>query len=89
MEQHYQKMYADIIYPAIYGKAYEEPVQLSIDDEDELIDDNDTDTLDAANKYNQERTKFQKGNEKGIRFAAKDPEPDEDQLEIENEDDIL
>ena len=89
MEQHYQKMYADIIYPAIYGKAYEEPVQLSIDDTDELIDDNDTDTLDAANEYNKERTRFQKGNEKGIRFASKDPEPDEDQLEIENEDDIL
>lgn len=89
MEKHYPKMYADIIYPSIYGRPYEEPVQLAIDDADSLIDDNDTDTLDAANEYNKERTRFQKGNEKGIRFASKDPEPDEDQLQIENEDDIL
>ena len=27
MEQHYKKLYADVIYPAIYKKPYEEPVQ--------------------------------------------------------------
>jgi hypothetical protein len=88
MEKHYPKLYADIIYPALYGKEYEEPVQLDIEDETELISDNDTDTLDAANAYNKDRTQFQKGNEKGIRFAS-EPKEDPDQLEIENEDDIL
>ncbi len=91
MERHYPKMYADIIYPAVYGRSYEDDVQLSIDDTDNLISDNDTDTMDAANRYNQDRTKFQKGNENGIRFAPNEPEEDEDQLKIDldNEDDIL
>ena len=92
MEKHYKKLYADIMYPAIYGKKYEEPVQLTIDDNDaenNLATETDTDTLDTANKYNQERTKFQKGNNKGVRFS---PEEDEDsQLELDleepNEDD--
>lgn len=71
MQQHYKKLYADIIYPAIYGKPYEEPVQLTFDD----IDDNDTlssdkDTMDQAVNYNQQRTRFQKGNTQGVRFAS-------------------
>ena len=82
MEKHYQKLYADIIYPAIFNAKYEEPVQLSIDD----IDSDDTlhtdsDTLDSANKYNQERTKFQKGNQQGVRFAPNGDESN-DQLEL-------
>lgn len=91
MEKHYSKLYADIIYPAVYGKPYEEPVQLSIDDMEDNGDDlsTDSDTLDKANEYNKERTRFQKGNTQGIRFAPNQPKPDEDQLSIENEDDIL
>lgn len=90
MEKHYNRLYADIIYPSIYGKPYEEPVQLSIDDmgaDDELQ--TDTDTIDKANIYNQDRTRFQKGNTQGIRFASNPPKPSADQLSIENEDDIL
>lgn len=85
MEKHYQKLYADIMFPAIFGRDYEEPVQLSIDDIDS---DNtlhtDSDTLDIANKYNQDRTRFQKGNTQGIRFAPK--EENDDQLELDIED---
>ncbi len=69
MEKHYAKLYADIIYPAIYGKKYEEPVQLDIFDTDEL--DTDTATIDKSNKYAVDKTKFQKGNTQGIRFAPK------------------
>lgn len=87
MEKHYPKMYYDIMYPAIYGKKYEEPVQLSLDDTDELM--TDTDTVDAANDYNKERTKFQKGNEQGIRFAKNPNKVDSDQVELGNEDDEL
>lgn len=92
MQVHYEKLYADIIYPAIYGAEYTDDVQLSIDDmssTDNLAGEEDTDTLDAASDYNKERTKFQKGNDKGIRFASDEPEEDENQLQIENEDDIL
>ena len=94
MQVHYQKLYADIIHPAVYGTDYEEPVQLSIDDmenPDTLAGEESTDTLDSANEYNKERTKFQKGNDQGIRFAEKPQEKDEDQLEIdeENPDDQL
>lgn len=86
MEKHYQKLYADIIYPAIFNTEYEEPVQLSIDDIDG--DDNlhtDTDTLDTANKYNQERTKFQKGNTHGVRFASDDNSEDQLEFDLEND----
>lgn len=74
MQKHYERMYADIIYPAIYGKPYEEPVQTSIFDTDDLANETDTDTLDKANEYGQKRTQFQKGNTQGVRFAGNDPE---------------
>lgn len=85
MEKHYQKLYAEVIYPAVFGKIYQDPVQLSIDD----IDSDgtlatDAGTLDRANKYNQNRTRFQKGNTSGIRFASDDLE-DDDQLTFETE----
>ena len=94
MKKHYQKLYADIIYPAIYGKKYEEPVQLSLDDMEDNTDElqTDTDTIDKANTYNKERTQFQKGNDQGIRFAPSNKAP-KDQMELEDEeenpDDII
>ena len=87
METHYPKMYADIIYPAIYGEEYQEPAQTSMFDDDTL--DSDSDTLSAANRWRQQSTRFQKGNDSGIRFAKSNKELD-DQLPIEeNPDDIL
>ena len=91
MENNYPKLYADILYPAIFNKKYEEPVQLSFDDnDDKLAGENDTDTLDKANTYNQQRTKFQPGNTQGVRFAK---EPNKNQLSFndieENPDDTL
>ena len=71
MKLHYQKMYADIIYPAIYGKKYEEPVQLDIDtlDIDEL--DTSSDMIDKSNIEARDRGKFKQGNKMGVRFAPK------------------
>ena len=87
METHYPKMYADIIYPAIYGEEYQEPAQTSMFDDDTL--DSDSDTLSAANRWRQQSTRFQKGNDSGIRFAKSNKELD-NQLPIEeNPDDIL
>ena len=62
MENHYKKLYADIIYPAIYEKDYEEPVQLDIDtiDQDEL--DTSSDMVDKSNTYARDKNKFKAGN---------------------------
>lgn len=68
MEKHYTKLYADIIYPAIYEKEYEEPVQMDMfdDEEQELADDGDT--IEKSNKYARTKTQFKRGNE--YRFKA-------------------
>lgn len=60
MEKHRKKEYADIMYPAIYGKKYEEPIQLSMDDNDTLV--SDSDTLDVANREGGARGRFTAGN---------------------------
>lgn len=93
MEKHYQKAYYDIMYPVIYGKEYEEPVQLSLDDSDELV--SDEETIDISNEMGRKSGQFQKGNQQGIRFE-KENTPDKNQIEIqetseeeENEDDII
>lgn len=73
MEKHYKKMWADIIYPAIWDKKYEEPIQLSLDDidsGDELG--TDTSTIDASNIEARDKGKFKKGNTMGVRFASKE-----------------
>lgn len=70
MEKHYKKLYADIIYPAIYGKAYEEPVQLDIFDDDSL--ETSTDILDKSNEYARTKNQFKQGNKEGVRFASED-----------------
>lgn len=84
MEKHYQKLYADIIYPAIFGKKYEEPVQLTLDDADELA--TDTDTLDISNEYGKNRTQFQRGNTQGVRFAKEEQE-DDSQMSLDIDED--
>jgi hypothetical protein len=84
MEKHYNKLYADIIYPAIYGKKYEEPVQMDMFSSDDELDST-TDTIDASNKYAADKNKFKKGNTDGIRFASK---PDE-QIGIDDEEDAV
>ena len=59
MSKYRQKQYADIVYPAIYGKAYEEPVQLDIDDEHDI---NDRTSIDTANELGRTRGQFKTGN---------------------------
>lgn len=60
MEKNRKKQYADIIYPAVYDKKYEEPVQLSFDDSDKLS--NDTELIDTANIQGRTRGQFKPGN---------------------------
>lgn len=61
MEKHMQKLYADIIYPKVYGKKYEEPIQTSTFDSDEL--DSDEETINTSNDEGRTRGQFKPGNE--------------------------
>lgn len=79
MEKNQQKLYADIIYPAIYGKKYEEPVQQSLFDKDEL--DTDKETIDKSNEYARDKNKFKPGNTQGVRFTSKNDNQEKIPLE--------
>lgn len=83
MEKHYVKAYQTIIYPAIYDKEYEEPIQMEIDDVDELAGEEDSEILDTANEYGRTRSQFKTGNQMGIKFAKKDTLTDEAEEESE------
>lgn len=83
MKDHYSKLYQTVIYPAIYGKEYEEPIQMDIFDDDTLQ--TDKDTIDKSNQYGKDRTKFQKGNTKGVRFA---PGEDKNQVKLDLDDEV-
>lgn len=72
MEKHYKKLYADIIYPAIYDRKYEEPVQLDLDTIDQTDLDTDSETIDKSNAEARDRGKFKVGNKMGVRFAPKE-----------------
>ena len=80
MEKHYKKLWADIIYPAVWDKKYEEPVQLDIDtlDIDEL--DTSSDMIDKSNKYARDKNKFKVVNKIGNRFKPKENPRDERNL---------
>ena len=85
MEKYRKKQYADIIYPAIYGHPYEEPVQLDIDD---TADMNDRATIDKANELGRTRGQFKAGNP--YRFQPQNKAPRgqltiDDEVEMEKE----
>lgn len=69
-KEHRQRDYAKLIYPYVYGKKYEEPVQLSLDKEKDELDTGEQD-IDIANKSAIERSRFQSGNTRGVRYAPK------------------
>lgn len=76
MEKHYKKLYADFIYPAVYQKDYEEPVQLDMFDDDELA--TDSDTIDTSNRYAATKNQFKPGND--YRFK---PGEDKNQIKLD------
>lgn len=60
MERYRQNDYAKIIYPAIYGKEYTQPVQLSMDDsKDEILSDDET-FIDTTNEYGRTSGRFRR-----------------------------
>lgn len=70
MKKHYERLYADVIYPAIYQKEYTDDVQLDLDNDDTLI--TDKETISTSNKYAATKNQFQQGNEigKDTRFKS-------------------
>lgn len=87
MEKHYPRMYADKIYPAIYGEEYVRPVQITLFDTDEL--DSTSDIIDIANRERQQSTRFQPGNQSGIQFTGNSEDRNQFKIASENSDDIL
>ena len=90
MEKHYQNLYADIIYPAIYQTEYVDDVQLQIiepepeEPEEEVPDisvKTDKDLLDTSNKWARTKNQFQKGNQ--YRFQ-KQNKPMKRQIDFDN-----
>lgn len=77
MDKHLNSMYAKVIYPAIYKKPYEAPVQQSIFDKDTL--DTDTKTIDTANDAARKKGQFQTGNQ--YRYQ---PQQNKNQISIDD-----
>lgn len=83
IEKRYQKQYADIIYPALFGKPYEEPVQTSLFDTDEL--ETDAETIDVSNEEGRTSGQFKLGNKQGVRFAPSNTEAEgQTSLDLDN-----
>lgn len=82
MSKYRKKQYADIVYPAIYGHEYEEPVQLSMDDNQDL---NDREIIDKANAEGRTRGQFKVGNP--YRYQPRNT-PMKGQISIEDETEV-
>lgn len=81
IEKHIPNTYANIIYPAIYQKEYEEPTQTSLFDTDEL--ETDEETIDKANELSRTKNRFKPGNK--YRFTKQDRPTDEQETMFDNE----
>jgi len=87
MEENRERLFQNYIYPAVYGKPYEEQ-QLSIFDNDDELLASDEEDIRAANELARKRGQWQKGNE--YRFRKQHPGDDNqmtfDDLESELDD---
>ena len=80
MEEHYEDMYARLIYPKLYyRKKYDKNTQIGLFDTDKLKSDNIQDINDERAKS----TQFKQGNKAGVKFAkADETDVDDNQLEL-------
>lgn len=76
MKQHRENLYANVIYPAVYGKRYEELIQQTMLDDETL--ETDTQDIDTSNIYARTKTQFKPGNIHRIQKG-----PDKDQISID------
>ncbi len=84
MKKYREKLYTDIIYPTIYNKKYEKPVQLSIDNSDEL--DSDSDIIDKSNNEAKTKNQFKPGNP--YRFTKKLDSKNQLELDLDNNEEV-
>ena len=80
-KEHFEKGYADIIYPAIYNRPYEGEAQGSLFGDDEL--ETDKETISTSSEAGRTRGQFKPENVQGIRFA---PKEDEEEIKLDFED---
>lgn len=84
MEKHYPQLYAEIIYPAVYDRPYEDSYQTDILNKDNLsADETEDNVVASANKWAKTRGQWQKGNE--YRFRPNNN--DEQQFDLDSLDD--
>lgn len=88
MEKSQPRLYQRIIYPAVYGKKYEEPTQTSLFDTEEDELGTEQKDIDIANKAAIERSRFQKDNKQGIRYAPKSQIAGQQEIEIDDEEEF-
>lgn len=81
MKEHYNSLYATIIYPALYDKEYEDEYQADMFDDGNL--DDAEDVIDTSNKWAKTKTQFKQGNE--YRFKPNTDNPDQTELVFDNE----
>lgn len=87
MEKHYPQLYANVIYPAIYEKEYEEPTQIDLFNNDDLHPTikQMKDTVDTANKWSRTKGQWQKGNEYRFQKADKrDTIPGQQEFDLDS-----
>lgn len=81
--KHKERLFADIIFPAIYQRPYDKNFTLDMFDTGIDVLDTDTDTLDQANKHGAVSGQFQKGNTQGVRFASNQRDSDGEQIPLD------
>ena len=57
MEQHYQRKYADLMFPKLFGIPYQKAVQLNLFDKDDTLSD-DKNEIALSNRFGRERGRF-------------------------------
>jgi len=81
MKNHREDLYAKVIYPAIYDKKYQDDYQLSLNNDDDLI--NDKETIDTSNEEGRTSGQFKTGND--YRFKPYKKDDSEDQIPLSGE----
>lgn len=75
METNYQRKYADLIFPKIFGIPYQKAVQMNLFDKDDNLDDSENEIA-LSNKYGRERTRFNRdiqiNNQRNFKFNKDD-----------------
>ena len=76
IEKFREKLYANVIYPAIYNRKYEEPVQLDVFDD--TLDTEQSD-IDTSNRYARTKNAFKPGENKST-----NDKPDKNQISMQD-----